>query len=348
MTQDRSPIIRAAFREQAGLCRSVGSPFTAELLETLSETLDETTQTGRTILSWPGDPMADALKLRIAGGLHALARSGEDGELFLLYEGGGGDFRAVLGRIVREFDGWLLPWLDSAPQTNEVGRSAMLWPGVMEIARRFGPKLELLELGASAGLNLNMDHYGYDLGGVRAGESGSPVQLAPEWTGPPPLAATVEIVRKRGVDLNPLDVSQREVAERLLAYVWPDQHARLARIAAAITLAQSHPPQVDREDGAEWVETRLAAPQEEGVTRVIFHSIALQYFLTSGRKRVIDAIRRAGDAATPDRPLAWLSMEFTAEVKEHAMLRLQCWPGNGQLETLAELHPHGAQIRWLV
>jgi hypothetical protein len=347
MTDDRSPIIRAAFCEQAGLCQSVGSPFTAELLETLSKTLDETTQTGRTILRWPGDPMVDALALRITGGLHALARSGDDAALTALYAEQSGDMPAILSRVLADWDTRLLPWLDSAPQTNEVGRSGMLWPGMMEIARRFGPRLELLELGASAGLNLNMDHYGYDLGGVRAGKAGSSVQLAPEWTGPPPLAADVEIVRKSGVDLNPLDVSQGDVAALLLAYVWPDQPTRLKRIAAAIDLSQTHRPQVDRGDGAVWIETALAAPQEMGVTRVVYHSIALQYFPEAGRKRVITAIHDAGEAATPERPLAWLSMEFSAEVKAYAMLRLQCWPGSGKMETLAELHPHGAKIKWL-
>jgi hypothetical protein len=341
------PSIRAAFLEQARLCRSVGSPFTAQLLETLSETLDETTQTGRVILNWPSDPMVDALKLRIVGGLHALARSGDDAGLTDLYATQMGDMRAILSRVLADWDARLLPWLDGAPQTNEVGRSGMLWPGMMEIAHRFGPRLELLELGASAGLNLNMDHYGYDLGGVIAGEAGSPVQLAPEWRGPPPLAADVEIVRKSGVDLNPLDVSDPAIAARLLAYVWPDQPTRLQRIAAAIDLARRFPPQLARGDGADWIEAQLAAPQEAGVTRVVYHSIALQYFPEAGRKRVIDAIRSAGESATPERPIAWLSMEFRAEVKEHALLRLQCWPGSGELETLAELHPHGAWINWL-
>jgi hypothetical protein len=219
MTEDRSLIVRTAFREQARLCRSVGSPFTAQLLETLSETLDRTTQCGHEILGWSGDPMIDALALRITGGLHALARSGEDDALSALYTQQSGDMNAIVSRVLSQWDEQLLPWLESAPQTNEVGRSGMLWPGMMEIARRFGPRLEVLELGASAGLNLNMEHYGYDLGGLRAGEAGSPVQLAPEWTGPPPPACDVEIVRKSGVDLNPLDVSQPEIAARLLAYV---------------------------------------------------------------------------------------------------------------------------------
>lgn len=61
-------------REQAGWCAKLGSPFTARLLEAVGAMLDRSTRTGRTMLDWPGDPapLADALALRLAGGLHAM------------------------------------------------------------------------------------------------------------------------------------------------------------------------------------------------------------------------------------------------------------------------------------
>jgi hypothetical protein len=348
MTSERSPIIRAAFHEQAAICRAVGSSFTGDVLDTLAEVLDETTRTGAKVLGWAGDPMRDALKLRLTGGVHALARSGEDAALSTLYSDRTGDMGAILRGVLAEYDGWLLPWLDSAPQTNEVGRSGALWPGVMRVAARHGPKIELLELGASAGLNLNMDGFVYDLGGAVAGDPSSDVRLAPRWSGGAPDIAQVEVVARRGVDLNPLDVSDPAVASRLLAYVWPDQPERLARIEVAISIAQLHPPVIDRADGAEWTVEQLSRPQAAGVTRIVYHSIALLYFPDAGRKAVIDTIRAAGQRATPERPLAWLSVEFAAEVKDTALLRMTSWPGHGATETLAHVHPHGAAIEWLV
>ncbi len=343
-----SETVRAAFRKQADICRDLGSPFAADILATLADALDETTQTGQAVLRWPGDPMADALKLRLTGGLHALARSGEDAELSAIYAAREGDLKRVLPRVLGQWDAWLLPWLESAPQTNEVGRSGALLPGVMAVAQRFGPRVELLELGASAGLNLHMDRFGYDLGGVIAGDPASPVQLRPAWTGNPPVFANVDVVARRGVDLNPLDVSRPDVAARLLAYVWPDQAERLARIAAAIEIARDHPAPVDRGDGADWIEARLAGPQQMGVTRIVYHSIALQYFPEEGRARVIQAIQAAGALATAEHPLAWLSMEFGGSVVgNQARLRLQSWPGDGTSEILADVHPHGASINWL-
>jgi hypothetical protein len=343
-----SDSVRAAFGTQAQICRDMGSAFTAELLETLAVCLDETTQTGRAVLNWPGDPLADALKLRLTGGLHALARSGQDAELTSVYAARTGDLARIVPRVLADWDSWLLPWLESAPQTNEVGRSGALWPAVMAVAHRFGPQVELLELGASAGLNLNMDRFAYDLGGIAVGNQQSLVRLRPGWNGTPPAIAPVDVVARRGVDLNPLDVARPDVAARLLAYVWPDQEERLARIAAAIDLARAYPPLVDQADGADWIEARLAAPQALGVTRIVYHSIALQYFPPEGRARVARAMKAAGALATMVRPLAWLSMEFeAAAVSNLARLSLTCWPADGTRQTLAHVHPHGAAIDWM-
>lgn len=337
--------IRAAFRQQAIFCGKAGSPMTAQILDTLAVTLDRTTRTGAALLDWPGDPMIDALKLRIAGGLNGLARSGLDPALTELYAARMGDFAGIFKRVLGDWDDWLFAWLAGPPQTNEVARAGMLWPGIMQVAQQFGPDIDLIELGSSAGLNLNMDRFGYDLGGTLSGDARSPLQFKPEWAGPPPVASPVNIVSRLGVDQNPLDVSDPDVADRLLAYVWPDQDIRIARIKAAIALAQKFPPPVETGDAADWIESILATPHTKGVTRVVFHSIVLVYLSPEGRARVINALQKAGANAPRDRPLAWLSMEFHSRTAE-AELRLTCWPG-GESRLLARCHPHGAVINWV-
>lgn len=344
MTGPGEERIREAFKTQAQFCRASGSPLTADILDALIAVLDRSTRTGAAILDWPGDPMADALKLRIAGGLNALARSGLDPELAALYVARSGDFEGVLRRVVAEHNEWLLPWLDGPPQTNEVARAGALWPGIMAVAARFGPDVELIELGPSAGLNMNMDRFGYDLGGAIAGDSGSGVRIKPQWSGPAPVVAPVNIVSRVGIDRNPLDVSRPEVADRLLAYVWPDQQERVARAEAAIALAQRYPPPIESGDAAEWLEKKLAEPQAEGVARIVYHSIVLQYLPPEGRARVREALRAAGARATGKRPLAWLSMEFSAE-SATAEIRLTGWP-DAEPRKLGDTHPHGAFIQW--
>lgn len=338
--------IRDAFHQQARYCVASGSPLTAEVVAALADIFDHATRTGRRILDWPGDPIVDALPLRIAGGLHALARSGRENQLARLYGARDLEAHPVLRQVLVKWDDWLYPWLDSPPQTNEVARSAVLWPGMMEVARRFGPDMEWIEVGSSAGLNLNMERFGYRLGDAKSGDSLSAVQLSPAWSGSSPAVAQVHVHDRVGIDLNPLDVSDPVIVGRMLAYIWPDQPERLARAEAAIRVALANPPPIVKGDAADLLEPLLAEPQAERRTRVIFHSIALQYFPDEARARVTNLIEKAGARADAMHPLAWLSMEFPAKVTE-AQLTLRCWPGDGKEEVLAAAHPHGASVNWL-
>ena len=70
---------------------------------------------------------------------------------------------------------------------------------------------------------------------------------------------------------------------RLTAFIWPEQPERLALLEQAIAIARAHPPRIDRADGAAWIADRLAEPREAGLCRVVFHSIALQYFPAESR-----------------------------------------------------------------
>ena len=338
--------VRAAFARQAHWAGKLGSPFMVRLCALLGERIDRETEVGRRVLDWPGraDAFADALPLRLAGGLHALVRRGDLPGLADCYPPNklpdAESLWEALGPALAEPD--LLPWLDSAPQTNEVGRSAVLMAALLVVADLFPRPVELLELGASAGLNLLLDRYGYDLGGLRTGDPGSPLQLEPQWMGDRPPDARVEVAGRRGVDLNPLD--PRSDGERLLAYVWPDQRRRLAQLEAALEIARPDPPRVDQGDAADWTEARLAEPRVPGVTRVVLHSIAFQYFPEETKRRIAAAIEDAGTAATAAAPLAWLRYEHDAG-EERITLRLRTWPGQESL--LAYCHPHGSVVHWV-
>jgi hypothetical protein len=340
-----SEAIRSAFRKQAKGCRVLQSEFTAELLETLADILDDRTRTGRRILSWKGSPLHDALPLRITGGLHALARRGDDPALTALYHRGKGDMAQIVAKALTVHDVWLCDWLDSPPQTNEVGRSGALMAGLMVAADRTGLPMELLELGSSAGLNLNLDGFHYRFGALEAGPADASVRLAPQWTGSPPPDVTPKIILRAGVDVRPLDVMDDAVAERLIAYVWPDQTERMERIEAAIALARTCPPPIVEGDAGDWALGKLAEPQAAGTARIIMHSVFWQYLAKETQAAIRSAIETAGVAATRDRPLGWLSFE-PVESLHFMELRLRLWP-SGENLTLANCHPHGTHIEWL-
>jgi hypothetical protein len=338
---------RAAFASQAMWCERLGSPFTARLVKLLGERLDRSTAAGRRVLAWPGDPApeADGLPLRLAGALHALVRRGDAPGLAALYPPAPLPDEASLWReIAPHLDSEpLLRFLDQPPQTNEVGRAAPFMAGLLAVAELYPLPLHLFELGASAGLNLLLDRYAHDLGGLRAGDLTSRLQLKPAWKGPPPPQAEVRVLSRAGADLNPLRLP--ESGERLLAYVWTDQHARLARVEAALAIAAADPPPVEQGDAADWLDRTLPAAPREGAVRVVFHSIAWQYFPAATRHRIEALVARLGGEASSQAPLAWLRYEQRPGDPKHS-LRLRTWPGENRL--LAWLHPHGADVEWVL
>src|SRR5262245_5915954 len=174
-SEDRSALVRQAFRDQARYCLRLGSPFTAAICETLAETLSMGDAAGREILSWPGDPAppADNVPLRVTGALLALARSGRVPTLAAAYPPRSPPspqtLSAVLTAVFAEHGAEIVDFLSFTPQTNEVGRSGVLIGGLLAIAQRTRLPLEIYEIGASAGLNLLADHYRYKLGSASWG-----------------------------------------------------------------------------------------------------------------------------------------------------------------------------------
>ena len=338
--------VRAAFLREGEWCARLGAPLTARLRGRLGVVLDRTTAVGARVLDWPGDPYADALMVRLAGGLHAHVRDGTALPLAAHFAPGAmlDDASFDAGLAAALADERLLPWLDTPPQTNEVGRSGVLYPGLLTIAAVYGLPLRLFELGASAGLNLRLDRYGYRLGTLDAGPAGASVHLAPAWSGPPPPATGIRVDSRRGVDLAPVDLRDPAARERLLAYVWPDQRDRLARAEAAIAAFVADPVPLDTGDAAAWVEAQVT-PQP-GTATVVLHSIAFKYFPDTTKARIAAHLDREGARATADAPLAWLRLEADdPRAPEQPTLRLRTWPGDDRL--LAYTHPHGASVEWL-
>lgn len=339
-----------AIEWQAEHAEKAGAPGTAQVIRALLALEDSDAATARRIFAWQGLSLRDAMPLRIAGGLHNLLLTGEEPRLEDVYAGrmpAQDQVDALVREIVETHDFQLMPWLDGPPQTNEAGRSASLAAGLLWLADgRTTAQFEWLEIGASAGINTMLGRYRYNLGGVSVGPATSRMQIEPEWRGAPPPAGDIGFVDARGSDIAPVDLTDQRQALRLKSYVWPEATGRMARIDAAIALAERMPPEIERMDAGDWVEQELARDQEEGVTRVIAHSIMWQYLPDFTQERIETALVEAGEKATPERPLAHLSLETNRETFAHE-LRVRYWPGGEEEAHLANAHPHGAWVEWL-
>lgn len=340
--------VRQAIAWQAEHSTRAEAPCTGRVILAELAILETDTGLARRMENWAGLTLRDAMPLRVAGGLHYLMLSGEDRRLEPVYAGLMTDQRAIdeiVADMAVKYDARLMPWLDGPPQTNEAGRSASIMAGLLWLSERLGPRFEMNEIGASAGVNTMMDRYFYDLGGVQVGPAASPMRIVPEWRGPPPPGAQVEIAAIRGSDIAPVDLSDPEQALRLKAYVWPEATERMGRIDAAIALAAENPPDLAAMDAALFVEQMLARPQDTGTTRVLYHSVMWQYLPPQAQERITRAMEEAGAAATRDRPLAWIRLETNRATFRHE-LQLRYWPGGGEWVQLAEAHPHGAWVEW--
>ncbi|MTH35603.1 DUF2332 family protein [Paracoccus limosus] len=246
------------------------------------------------------------------------------------------------GDLVHVFQGHdrhFLEWISRAPQTNEVGRAAVLIAASRFLAGLGHDDLDLLELGASAGLNLNFPLYHLDPERMDAQPDG--VILTPDWHGTPPDPRPLRFGTARGVDLSPVDAIRDGL--RLLAYVWPDQPQRAARLRAALAIACQHPPQVDQGDAAPWLATQLARPAQRG--RMVYHTVAAQYFPAESRARIETLLHETGAATTPGKPLCHVSMESAGP--EGMALQLRLWDkGRMRSWNLGRAHAHAQWIDW--
>jgi hypothetical protein len=143
-------------------------------------------------------------------------------------------------------------------QTNDVSRCGFLLPAFVVASQVAHPQpLYLIEIGASAGLNLLWDRYCYTYGDAhRAGDLKSPVQIKCALRGAvlPPIARTTpEMLSRVGVDLNPIDVRDADASLCLGAFIWPEHEERAGLLTGAIALAQRAPPTLIGGDAAELI-----------------------------------------------------------------------------------------------
>jgi hypothetical protein len=242
-------------------------------------------------------------------------------------------------------------------QTNEVGRCGFLLPALGLLADDVGA-LGVLDVGASGGLNLLLDHYEYryrSAAGTTQRVGGpSAVRIDVETTGAVPVPTSMPtIVARCGVDRQPIDVTRHEEARWLEACVWPDQAERFHRLVAAIDIAREHPPEVLRGDAVTALATgieRVGASAHPVVT----NSWVLNYLTSRQRIAYLDELERIGH----QRDLSWVYAEAPDRIPElpvspdpkgddRTVLTMVRWRrGQRIVEHLATVHPHGFWMHW--
>jgi len=247
-------------------------------------------------------------------------------------------FRALLSAHAAEVRATMLA---RRTQTNEPGRCAVLLP----LLARLPQPVALLEVGASAGLCLLPDRYGYDYGDRRLSPPApdAPVFSCAAAEAPLPLVLP-RVVWRLGLDLEPLDVTDASDTAWLETLVWPEQTDRLRRLRAALHVARSDPPRIVRGDLLKDLPDH-ARQAPDAATLVVFHSAVLAYVANAGLR---DAFVRAVQALGA----VWISNEVPGVLPSIARRLDRRGPQGAFLLSMdgapvAWTDPHGAWIEWI-
>lgn len=337
------------FRSQADMCQEYGSPLMHALLHGAADDLVAGGVVAVLMAPHADDPSGSVPSLRFAGALHRLVLQGRAPELAAFYPSVGGrgapdDVWPAAERTCREHLDELRLLVTHTVQTNEVGRSAALYGALLMI----GGPIRLLEIGASAGLNLRCDAFAYPLiPGLLLGDPHSALRLVEPWEGTLHRAETAPgILQRKGCDPQPIDPCTLDGRLTLTSYVWADQLERLERLKAAISIARKVPAVVEQAGALDFL-TRELADLPAAMTTVVWHSVIWQYVHPDERAAVNDLLAEAGSRATDTRRLARVSLEphRIGGGEYRFEVHVQTWP-SGERVHVADASGHGPPVRW--
>jgi hypothetical protein len=336
------------FRRQAdSLARSGRSPLYIRLMNAAADDIDRGGPVARLLEGIPAPP-GSVPQLRLMSALHYLVLSGQAPALAAFYPGAGGSLApaevwpAALSAIEEHF-AQMRTRLRRTVQTNEPGRSAVLFAGLLWLAARHRQPIRLLEVGASAGLNLLADRYCYRVGDRELGDPSSPLRFVDPWAPPPPVdlaatAAALRIVARAGCDPSPLDPRRPDDRLTLLSYIWPDELHRIERMRTALSVASRDPAPVAPAVGSAWLPAMLGAGGDGELT-VVWHSVMRQYVAPEEWAAIEGALDGRPDVAR-------LSMEPALDQGHMGMELTLHDPAAAPGVRLAVCDDHGLPMRW--
>ncbi len=226
-------------------------------------------------------------------------------------------------------------------QTNEVRRCALLIAGFFEVAKAGVKRIGLIDVGASSGLNLNLDRYQYKYSnGLTAGAPNSRLILDCEVQGNLQSTEIPHIESRIGIDLNPIDLSDPDELLWALALIWPDQPERAERLKRAAEIQKNFPVELIKDEANRAIEN-VAEKFPSDLPLAVIHSFTLNQFSVEDRSRFDENLKAISARREVWRlSLEWIGTKDSELTIDHYRDRM-----SQSHRVLATCHPHGAWIR---
>lgn len=229
-------------------------------------------------------------------------------------------------------------------QTCVVHRCTIMLPALAALPRieAANGRVALLEIGPSAGLNLRLDRYRYDYGdGVVWGEPSARPLLGCETRGDrrPPMPQALDVVARRGLERNRIDLDDPKEIRWLRALIWPE-HAERARVMnQALEHAKTVPIEIEEGDATREIEAHIDRLPTDAA-RVLFATHVFYQIPREGRLSILEGIARA----SREQPVDLIRMESTGEGDSQID-----WFGyeDGERTTRARLARSDSHGRWI-
>jgi hypothetical protein len=313
-----------------------------------------------------------AVTLLLAAGLHrdVLAGHEDAASLARYFPTTGGDlppgdakFEVTLRETIMARAGVLGPFIQKAKvQTNETGRG-LCW--LLPLLQTGWSSVHLVDLGASAGLNLVADLRAYrlldleDQNAVLDIGCGDPVQFETGFRDQVGLVdrlrdSRLPVVESRtGCDAEPFPLQTAEDELTLRSFIWGDQLARMERLREGIeayrkALESPAPVRVYRCDLPQGLGSFLdRRVPTSPLSPVVIYNTYMTTYLEDKGKSMVDEIGRW--AAGQGQPILWLQWEPVRDgrvppVDDWISWTADLWDAQGHRRwQLGWVHPHGSE-----
>jgi hypothetical protein len=245
----------------------------------------------------------------------------------------------------------LLPkFRNGRTQTCVVHRCAIVLPALASLPRvaEAGGRVGLLEIGPSAGLNLRLDRYRYEYEGedgarVVWGDPAAKPVLKCEARGGalPPVPTELEVLSRRGLDLNAIDLGDPLALRWLRALIWPEHVLRARLMDEALAHVPQVPIEIVEGDATREIAEQIAMLPLD-VPRVVFATHVVYQIPREGLLALLDGVAEASRPA----PVDFIIMESSGK-GDSRVDHFAFEAGERKSRTLlARADSHGRWIEW--